>query len=133
MFNPGPRRSNSRWHTRRESLSIGFGSRSNTTSNSDQAPTRCGRSAFNSSTPWNVWRPLIDVFRSGLGIGKAIVHEVQEARLRLPGMGGRPRTNSERVSGCAQMGSFAFERHYRVKELAALWGLSPKTLTRIFE
>jgi AraC-like DNA-binding protein len=30
------------------------------------------------------------------------------------------------------MGSFAFERHYRVKELAGLWGLSPKTLTRIF-
>src|ERR1700733_1424263 len=30
------------------------------------------------------------------------------------------------------MGSFAFEKHYRVKELAALWGLSPKTVTRIF-
>ena len=30
------------------------------------------------------------------------------------------------------MGSFAFEKHYRVKELAGLWGLSPKTVTRIF-
>ena len=30
------------------------------------------------------------------------------------------------------MGNFAFERHYRVKELAGLWGLSPKTVTRIF-
>jgi len=30
------------------------------------------------------------------------------------------------------MGSCAFERHYRVKELAGLWGLSPKTVTRIF-
>lgn len=30
------------------------------------------------------------------------------------------------------MGSFAFEKHYRVKELAGLWGLSPKTVSRIF-
>jgi hypothetical protein len=30
------------------------------------------------------------------------------------------------------MGSFAFEKHYRVKDLAGLWGLSPKTVTRIF-
>lgn len=30
------------------------------------------------------------------------------------------------------MGSFAFEKHYRVKELAELWGLSPKTVTRMF-
>jgi AraC-like DNA-binding protein len=30
------------------------------------------------------------------------------------------------------MGNFAFEKHYRVKELAGLWGLSPKTVTRIF-
>src|ERR1017187_1754763 len=30
------------------------------------------------------------------------------------------------------MGSFAFEKHYRVKELAGLWGLSAKTITRIF-
>ena len=30
------------------------------------------------------------------------------------------------------MGSCAFERHYRVKELAGLWGLSPKTVSRIF-
>lgn len=28
--------------------------------------------------------------------------------------------------------SVAFEKHYRVKDLAVLWGLSPKTLTRIF-
>ena len=28
--------------------------------------------------------------------------------------------------------SIAFEKHYRVKDLALLWGLSPKTLTRIF-
>ena len=26
----------------------------------------------------------------------------------------------------------AFEKHYRVKELAGLWGLSPKTVSRIF-
>jgi hypothetical protein len=31
-----------------------------------------------------------------------------------------------------EMGNFAFEKHYRVKELAGLWGLSPKTVTRIF-
>ena len=30
------------------------------------------------------------------------------------------------------MGSVAFEKHYRVKELACLWGLSPKTVSRIF-
>jgi len=30
------------------------------------------------------------------------------------------------------MGSCAFEKHYRVKELAGLWGLSPKTVSRIF-
>jgi AraC-like DNA-binding protein len=30
------------------------------------------------------------------------------------------------------MGTCAFERHYRVKELADLWGLSPKTVSRIF-
>jgi AraC-like DNA-binding protein len=30
------------------------------------------------------------------------------------------------------MGSVAFEKHYRVKELAGLWGLSPKTVSRIF-
>ena len=30
------------------------------------------------------------------------------------------------------MGSTAFEKHYRVKELAGLWGLSPKTVCRIF-
>ena len=31
------------------------------------------------------------------------------------------------------MASFAFEKHYRVKELAGIWGLSPKTVTRLFE
>jgi hypothetical protein len=30
------------------------------------------------------------------------------------------------------MGSFAFEKHFRVRELAGLWGLSAKTVTRIF-
>jgi AraC-like DNA-binding protein len=30
------------------------------------------------------------------------------------------------------MGSFAFEKHYRVKDLAGLWGLSAKTVARIF-
>jgi len=30
------------------------------------------------------------------------------------------------------MGSFAFEKHYRVRELAGLWGLSPKTVSRLF-
>ena len=30
------------------------------------------------------------------------------------------------------MGSFAFEKHYRVRELAGLWGLSAKTVTRMF-
>ena len=30
------------------------------------------------------------------------------------------------------MGSFAFEKHYRVRELANLWGLSAKTVARIF-
>jgi hypothetical protein len=30
------------------------------------------------------------------------------------------------------MARFAFENHYRVKELAVLWGLSPKTISRIF-
>ena len=30
------------------------------------------------------------------------------------------------------MASFAFEKHYRVKELAGIWGLSPKTVTRMF-
>jgi hypothetical protein len=28
--------------------------------------------------------------------------------------------------------TLTFEKHYRVKELAGLWGLSPKTVTRIF-
>lgn len=32
----------------------------------------------------------------------------------------------------SQMGSTAFEKHYRVRELAAIWGVSPKTVTRIF-
>ena len=31
-----------------------------------------------------------------------------------------------------RMGSFAFEKHYRVSELAGLWGLSAKTVTRMF-
>src|SRR5215467_3446478 len=30
------------------------------------------------------------------------------------------------------MDSLAFEKHYRVKELARLWGLSARTVTRIF-
>ncbi len=30
------------------------------------------------------------------------------------------------------MGSIAFEKHYRIRELAGLWGLSAKTVTRIF-
>jgi hypothetical protein len=30
------------------------------------------------------------------------------------------------------MESAAFEKHYRVKDLAGLWGLSRKTVTRIF-
>ena len=30
------------------------------------------------------------------------------------------------------MGSFAFEKHYRVKELAGIWGLSAKTVARMF-
>jgi len=30
------------------------------------------------------------------------------------------------------MGSFAFEKHHRVKDLAELWGLSAKTVTRMF-
>jgi hypothetical protein len=30
------------------------------------------------------------------------------------------------------MASFAFEKHYRVKELAGIWGLSPKTVSRLF-
>ena len=30
------------------------------------------------------------------------------------------------------MASFAFEKHYRVNELAGLWGLSSKTVTRMF-
>lgn len=47
-------------------------------------------------------------------------------------MGGRPRANSKRGPDDSVMGSFAFEKHYRVKELAGLWGLSPKTVTRIF-
>ena len=34
--------------------------------------------------------------------------------------------------GEAKMGSFAFEKHYRVRELAGLWGLSAKTVTRMF-
>jgi hypothetical protein len=32
----------------------------------------------------------------------------------------------------AEMESLAFEKHYRVKDLAGLWGLSRKTVTRIF-
>ena len=47
-------------------------------------------------------------------------------------MGGRPRTNGKGGPDVSVMGSFAFEKHYRVKELAGLWGLSPKTVTRIF-
>jgi hypothetical protein len=31
-----------------------------------------------------------------------------------------------------EMGSVAFEKHYRISELAGLWGLSAKTVTRIF-
>ena len=31
-----------------------------------------------------------------------------------------------------EMASFAFEKHYRIKELAGIWGLSTKTVTRIF-
>jgi len=38
----------------------------------------------------------------------------------------------ERGVGAVPMGSFAFERHYRVKELAGLWGLSARTVSRIF-
>lgn len=30
------------------------------------------------------------------------------------------------------MVSFAFEKHYRVKELAVIWGLSSKTVSRLF-
>jgi hypothetical protein len=30
------------------------------------------------------------------------------------------------------MGSVAFEKHYRVKDLAGLWGLSTKTVARLF-
>jgi AraC-like DNA-binding protein len=30
------------------------------------------------------------------------------------------------------MEPLAFEKHYRVKELAGLWGLSPKNVSRIF-
>ena len=30
------------------------------------------------------------------------------------------------------MSSIAFEKHYRVKDLGLLWGLSSKTLTRLF-
>jgi hypothetical protein len=30
------------------------------------------------------------------------------------------------------MGNFTFEKHYRVKELAGLWGLSARTVTRMF-
>ena len=30
------------------------------------------------------------------------------------------------------MGSIAFEKHYRVRELAGLWRLSAKTITRVF-
>jgi hypothetical protein len=30
------------------------------------------------------------------------------------------------------MASFAVEKHYRVKELALIWGLSPKTVSRLF-
>jgi hypothetical protein len=30
------------------------------------------------------------------------------------------------------MASFAFEKHYRVKELAGIWGLSPKTVIGLF-
>ena len=49
-------------------------------------------------------------------------------------MNGSERTtaNGKRELGMSAMGSFAFEKHYRVKELAGLWGLSPKTVTRIF-
>ena len=31
-----------------------------------------------------------------------------------------------------EMSSFAFEKHYHIRELAGLWGLSAKTVTRIF-
>jgi hypothetical protein len=30
------------------------------------------------------------------------------------------------------LATFAFEKHYRVRELARLWGLSAKTVTRMF-
>jgi hypothetical protein len=46
--------------------------------------------------------------------------------------------NEHNFPSCAQcrasvqMGNSAFEKHYRVKELARLWGLSPKTITREF-
>ena len=42
------------------------------------------------------------------------------------------RDEAAQVAGAHPMGSFAFEKHYRVKELAGLWRLSPKTLSRIF-
>ena len=32
----------------------------------------------------------------------------------------------------SELASFAFEKHYRVKELAGIWGLSAKTVTRMF-
>jgi hypothetical protein len=31
-----------------------------------------------------------------------------------------------------EMSSFAFEKHYRIRELAGLWGLSARTVTTIF-
>lgn len=34
--------------------------------------------------------------------------------------------------GSEEMESLAFEKHYRVKDLAGLWGLSRKTVTRLF-
>ena len=34
--------------------------------------------------------------------------------------------------GTSAMASFAFEKHYRVKELAGIWGLSAKTVSRLF-
>jgi hypothetical protein len=39
--------------------------------------------------------------------------------------------NSNHGAG-KQMCGFAFEKHYRVRELASLWGLSSKTVARIF-
>ena len=52
--------------------------------------------------------------------------------LRIMSAGEWPSNNIDTVGSRLRMESFAFERHYRVKELAGLWGLSPKTISRIF-